>query len=74
MPALIPIKHTIHGPRALSLNPDVAKEELAFLDVFQRLAMESFLLPEELKEKFKGVVSYDACFPSTWSRASARAA
>ena len=74
VPALIPIKHTIHGPRALSLNPDVAKEELAFLDVFQRLAMESFLLPEELKEKFKGVVSYDACFPSTWSRASARAA
>ena len=72
VPVLIPIKNTINGPRALPLNPDVAKEELAFLNVFQRLAMESFLLPEELKEKFKGVVPYDAYFPSIQDKVESR--
>lgn len=72
VPALIPIKHTINGPRALPLNPDVVKEELVFLDVFQRLAMESFLLPDEVKEKFKGTVPYDAYFPSIQDKVVAR--
>ena len=47
VPALIPFKLTGSGPKALPLSPDVTKEALSFLDVFQRLAMEDILMPEQ---------------------------
>ena len=64
VPALIPILHTESGPKAMSLSADISKESVNFLDVFQRLAMESVLLPEELTKKFQGKVPYDVYFPS----------
>ena len=64
VPTLIPLKHTQSGPVALPLTPEVAKEELTFLDIFQRLALESQLLPAELKTKYNMMVPYDVYFPS----------
>ena len=64
IPALIPIRHTASGPKAMALSADIDKENLTFLDIFQRLAMESILLPEDLKNKYNGMVPYDVYFPS----------
>ena len=72
VPTLIPYKQTQAGPKALPVTPDVAKEDLTFLDVFQRLAMESFLLPEELKAKFKNKVPYDLYFPTLQQKVEKR--
>ena len=64
VPTLIPFKHTQSGPVALPLTPDVVKEELTFLDIFQRLALESILLPPDLKTKYNMMVPYDVYFPT----------
>ena len=72
VPTLIPLKQTSFGPQALPVTQDVVKEELSFLDVFQRLAMESFLLPEDLKMKFNNKVPYDVYFPSLQKKVDQR--
>ena len=48
----------------MALAADIDKENLNFLDIFQRLAMESILLPEDLKNKYNGMVPYNVYFPS----------
>ena len=72
VPALIPLKQTASGPEALPLSPNVTKEELSFLDVFQRLSMESILMPEELKIKYNGMVPYDVYFPTLQQKVEER--
>ena len=42
----------------------MVKEELTFLDIFQRLALESILLPPDLKTKYNMMVPYDVYFPT----------
>ena len=72
VPTLIPFKQTQSGPQALPVTPDVVKEELTFLDVFQRLAMESVLLPEDLKAKYNNRVPYDVYFPTLQKKVEQR--
>ena len=72
VPTLIPFQHTMSGPKALPLTADVAKEELVFLDVFQRLAMELILLPEDLKVKYNQMVPYDVYFPTLQQKVEQR--
>ena len=64
IPPLIPISHTTSGPAALPLEPLVYQKKLKFPDVFQRLLMEKLLTPQELVDKFHGVVPYDIFFPT----------
>ena len=72
VPTLIPFKHTQSGPVALPLTADVATEELNFLDVFQRLALESTLLPPDLKTKYNMMVPYDVYFPTLQQKVEQR--
>ena len=72
IPPLIPIKHGVTGPIALTLNPMVHKEDLHFLDVFQRIVMEKEIVPEELQKKYAGKVPYDLFFPSVQEKIDGR--
>ena len=48
----------------MALSKDVWKNQLEFLDVFGRIAMEQKLMPADLKEKYGKKVPYDVFFPS----------
>ena len=48
----------------MALSKDVWKNQLEFLDVFGRIAMEQKLMPADLKEKYGEKVPYDVFFPS----------
>ena len=60
--SLFPIKHTLTGPIALTLDPNVHKQDLPFLDVFQSLVMEMEIVPGDLVQKYAGKVPYDVYF------------
>ena len=64
IPALIPVHYTREGPVALPITPDLYKQDLDFLCVFQRLSMESAIMPKELNQKYNNKVPYDVYFPS----------
>ena len=48
----------------MALNKDVWKNQLEFLDVFGRIAMEQKLMPADLMEKYGEKVAYYIFFPS----------
>ena len=60
------------GPVALPLTKDIHKQDLNFLDVFQRLTMEQFLMPKELLTKYNGKMPYDVFFPSLQDKVEKR--
>ena len=72
IPALIPIQHTRSGPVALPVTPDIYKGDLNFLDVFQRLSMEQFIMPQDLLIKYNNKVPYDVYFPTLQTKVESR--
>ena len=72
IPPLIPVTHTQAGPVAIPLTPDVYKQDLDFLCVFQRLTMEQVLTPKDLLDKYKNKVPYDVYFPTVQDKVESR--
>ena len=60
----MPFRFTDKGPASVDLNPDIFKEKIKFLDVFERIALEQQIIPAELKDKYGEKIPYDVYFSS----------
>ena len=72
IPALIPIVHTERGPIALKLEANIYKKKVKFPNMFGRIVLEKNLLARDLSEKYKGLLPYDAYFPTLQEKVEAR--
>ena len=72
IPALIPIVHTERGPIALKMEANIHKKKVKFPNMFGRIVLEKNLLPRDLSDKYKGLLPYDAYFPTLQEKVEAR--
>ena len=72
IPPLIPIKRTTVGVQSLDVNANLENEKIEFLPLPLRVLFGETLLPDEVRNQFKGDVPYDLFLPSVKDKVDKR--